>query len=131
MGKTYLRLLLVVLGIGFSIFFGVDLATRGVERVHGPITGQDAAIVRPLQPAAPVKQPEGREAGAAGKTQTAAKQADKEAKDKAASEAAEPRKEITEASGINRFGNKVGELLQIITYHGIRWFVALFDAITE
>ncbi|WP_282941437.1 hypothetical protein [Paenibacillus sp. RC67] len=126
MRKFYVRLLLVVLGIGFCIFFGVDLATRGVERIQGPVAS-DTAIVKPWQPAS--KQQETKMNAPTPKP-PAPSNAAKEEKTKEQVEPPEPRAEISKASGINRLGNKIGELLQILAFHTIKLFVALFDTIT-
>ncbi|MFD0682700.1 MULTISPECIES: hypothetical protein [unclassified Paenibacillus] len=133
----YIKLLLIVLGMGFCIFFGVDLATRGVERIQGPIVkaAPESGGVR-LWPQAEKPQdskagggtvgPNGsKAAGTAGTTQAAEGKGKKEPK-----EETEPKAEINETSGIARLGNKVGELLQIIAYHGIRLVVSLFEMVT-
>ncbi|OXM86135.1 hypothetical protein [Paenibacillus rigui] len=132
MGKFYIRLLLVLLGIGFCIFFGVDLATRGVERIQGPIdktaVSAPSGTITAKSSQQSTKAQEGKGGDArteAGKTQTK-----NEPKAKAKPEEIEPKADISEASGMNLIGNKVGELLQIIAHHGIRWFVSLFQAIT-
>ncbi|MFH5182740.1 hypothetical protein ACHHV8_08970 [Paenibacillus sp. TAB 01] len=134
MRTWYVRMLLILLTAGFCIFFGVDLATRGVERIQGPIyqsavnvnaAGEGAAVKSGPTPAKPGAQAEGPHAAAAGKAKAAA-----EPKSQPEPKDVEPKEDISEASGINLLGNKVGELLQIIAHHGIRWFVALFDAIT-
>ncbi|MFE5319962.1 hypothetical protein ACFQ88_14750 [Paenibacillus sp. NPDC056579] len=132
MRNFYVKLLLIVLGIGFSIFFGVDLATRGVEQVQGPITAAPSSSgtgkVWQTDKAQDNKAA-AKETSSGKPTPKPASQESKE-KAKAESEPPEPKAEITEASGINRLGNKLGELLQIIAHHGVKWFVAIFDAIT-
>ncbi|GAA4858554.1 hypothetical protein GCM10023310_42190 [Paenibacillus vulneris] len=125
MKNFYVRLLIIVLGIGFCIFFGVDMATRGVERIQGPISS-DAAIVKPWQPGGKTQEQKPNATG----SKSADTSSPKEEKAKEQVEPAEPKTEISKATGINRLGNKIGELLQIIAFHGIRWFVALFDTIT-
>ncbi|NOU95492.1 hypothetical protein GC093_20000 [Paenibacillus sp. LMG 31456] len=133
----YIKLLLIVLGMGFCIFFGVDLATRGVERIQGPIVkaAPESSGVR-LWPQAEKPQEAKMASGAAaqngsklGGTATRAQEAEAKAK-KEAKEEVEPKAEINETSGISRLGNKAGELLQIVAYHGIRLFVSLFEMIT-
>ena len=126
MKKFYVRLLIIVLGIGFCIFFGVDMATRGVERIQGPVAA-DTTLAKPWQPAS--KQQETKLSTPTPKPLASAAAKEQE-KAKEQVEPPEPRTEISKASGINRLGNKIGELLQIIAYHGIKWFVALFDTIT-
>ncbi|WP_028549194.1 hypothetical protein [Paenibacillus sp. UNC451MF] len=125
MKKFYIRLLIVILCIGFCIFFGVDLATRGVERIQGPMAS-DAAIVRPWQPA--VKQQDTKTNVPTPKPTAPSTMKEEKAKEQV--EPPEPKAEISKASGINRLGNKIGELLQILAFHTIKLFVALFDTIT-
>lgn len=130
MRNMYVKLLLIVLGVGFGIFFGVDLATRGMERIQGSVPAPvDAGVTRVWQTdkqqenKATVKQP-------AGTQPQSSKQSAPESKAKVEKEPTEPKAEITEATGINRLGNKLGELLQIMAHHGVKWFVTLFDLIT-
>ncbi|PZE22729.1 hypothetical protein [Paenibacillus xerothermodurans] len=130
MNKFYVRLLLLLLAMGFCIFFGVDLATRGVERIQGPIDKAGGAPAeaglwpQPYRPSADNE---------AGFFQTGGKAgAEAEAKAKRQEETkAEPRGEVTETTGVAHIGNKTGELLQIVAHHGIQLFVSLFEAITS
>jgi len=97
----------MVLLIVFSIFFGVDLATRGVERIQGPVAGT-AARPHLLGPDA----------------QTPRQEAPKP-------KPPAPHK-VSPVSGdtlINRIANKTGDLLQIIAYHGIKWVVSFFSGL--
>jgi hypothetical protein len=101
--------------VAFSVFFGIDLADRGIARVHGPVSATAEAPVVPTvrQPSdyvftpssAPVKENPARRP------------------------TPEPVSAVAEVSPINRIANKTGELLQILAYHGIRWVVALFDGL--
>ncbi|TDF96764.1 hypothetical protein [Paenibacillus piri] len=130
MGKFYIRLLLVLLGMGFCIFFGVDLATRGLEQIQGPIVKaapDSMGTVRMWPQPADKKQ----DAKAVGEPQAHdVKSNGSAAKTKKEQEDTEPKAEVTETAGIARIGNKAGDLLQIIAYHGIKLFISLFDLIT-
>ncbi|MDF2963979.1 MAG: hypothetical protein K0S39_5714 [Paenibacillus sp.] len=137
MNKFYIKLLLILLGMGFCIFFGVDLATRGVERIQGPIVtaapesgsgrlGPDTGKPQDTKGAGGTQVQNGSKANTATDSGgTAGANAKKEPK-----EEVEPKAEISETAGIARLGNKTGELLQIVAYHGIKLFVSLFEMIT-
>jgi len=101
------QVLIMVLLIVFSIFFGVDLATRGVERIHGPAAGTAVQQGLPGSDARALRQ-----------------------------EAPKPKSsvphKVSAVSGdtlINRIANKTGDLLQIIAYHGIQWIVSFFSGL--
>lgn len=134
------RLLLTVLVLGFAIFFGLDLATHGMERVQGPSdqVGKPAAVAhQPSGTAAGVKTSSGTaaaagtvKAGAAAsnpsKQPAAAQQGAKTQAAQAAS--GQPKIEVKE-SFLNHLSNRIGDAL----HHGakaiIGLIVALFDAI--
>ncbi|AEI42689.1 hypothetical protein KNP414_04157 [Paenibacillus mucilaginosus KNP414] len=112
----------VALAMGFCIFFGVSLATQGTERINGPLERVQTAVQPRTYTAAP-----------AGKS--AAPQPVKEA---AVSQVKgndrplpRPAEEPAADTGINRLGNKAGELLQIVTRHGIKLFVSMVEAVLE
>ncbi|WP_248926764.1 hypothetical protein [Paenibacillus hamazuiensis] len=126
MAKYYVRLFIVALIAAFCIFFGVDLASKGVERVQGP-TGPAPVKQTAAPPAKTESKPAGVTAHAgAAKPAAGSSAAGQDAKTKQE----EPvRSEVTEDTGINRVSNKAGELLQIISYHGIKFIVSILDAI--
>ncbi|SDC71120.1 hypothetical protein SAMN02799630_01254 [Paenibacillus sp. UNCCL117] len=139
-GRGWIRLGVVGLGMAFCLFFGVSLATQGTERIHGPLTpgaaGVSAGPVRASGgESGAVKKPSGTEAkstsaqaegkGASGKQQV--KPSPQQASKPAPKRAEEPATE----TGINRVGNKTGELLQIVAYHGIRGVVSLFERLLK
>jgi hypothetical protein len=110
MKVTWFGLLLI-----FCIFFGVSLATSGIERIQGPIspppvqksTVKPVAITAAAAPASVKKE------------QSIPK----------APPVKEKNPEDIEGKSLNLVGNKLGELLQIVSHHGIRWFVSIFDSI--
>ncbi|CRF28837.1 Uncharacterised protein [Mycobacterium tuberculosis] len=121
-GNAFLKYGSFGLAMAFCIFFGVSLATQGTERIHGPLaqTQADAAPAPRAYSSAPAGKPAA-ESGSASAAQSAPA-----AKPKAA-----PSAEPTADTGINRVGNKAGELLQIAAHHGIRAFVSLFEALLK
>nr|WP_245247143.1 MULTISPECIES: hypothetical protein [unclassified Paenibacillus] len=109
--------------MAFCIFFGVSLATQGTERIHGPLVKAqaDPASASRAYSAAPAV---GKPAAASG-AGPAVKLAP------AVKPEAAPSAEPTSDTGINRMGNKAGELLQIAAHHGIRAFVSLIEALLK
>lgn len=95
-GTFMIGCLLLALGI----FFGVALASQGVERVNGPTKPITKAAVEPTQSASSVK---------------------------TASASVKASVSISSDSFINRVGNKTGDILQIMAYHSVRSFVSFFD----
>jgi hypothetical protein len=113
MARFYLKVALFGLLVLFCILFGVSLATKGMERIQGPIP--PSASERPSVAAKSTISPT--------PSKTAAASA---AKDKAA---IEENPVPTHDSSMNRVGNKLGGLLQITAHHGIELFVSIFDAL--
>jgi hypothetical protein len=127
MDKFYVKLLLIALGVAFCIFFGVDLGGRGIDRTQGTRvqttvqkTVSTIPATKPIGTGNKPDNPAG--SGAAGEKS--------EIQEKKEPNQEQPRAENVSPSGISRIGIKTGELLQITAYHGIRWFVALFEAVT-
>ncbi|MUG69542.1 hypothetical protein [Paenibacillus validus] len=127
-GSGWFKFGAIALAMAFCLFFGVSLATQGTERIHGPLTkppGEaSAAGVRPNS-AAP--------AGAKKSAPPAPEKSEpvKKTAEKKTKPAAKAPQEPAADTGINRVGNKAGELLQIIAYHGIRAIVSLFEAMLK
>ena len=106
---------LLSLVVAFSVFFGIDLADRGIARIHGPVA---ATAEVPVVPS--VRQ----EPAYVNVHSTAS------VRETSVRSTPEPvAAAVAEVSPINRIANKTGELLQILAYHGIRWVVALFDGL--
>ncbi|MCZ8518689.1 MULTISPECIES: hypothetical protein [Paenibacillus] len=114
----------VALAMGFCIFFGVSLATQGTERINGPLVRTQAAVPTPrTYTAAPAGKTSPLPPVPAAAAVAKAKGADRPLP--------RPAEEGAADTGINRLGNKTGELLQIATRHGIRWFVSMVEAVLE
>lgn len=144
------RLLLTLFLLAFAVFFGLDLATQGMERVQGPAdqVGKPAAVAH---------QPEAKPAGTAAGTKTASAQAaaggpaasgaakattapsaapktaataQQAAKAQAAAPAGPPKIEVKE-SFLNHLSNRIGDAL----HHGARALigavVSVFDALVK
>lgn len=106
MGRFYLKVTLFGLLLLFCIMFGVSLATSGIERIQGPLSADGAPAPKTKQTvkalATPSPPPQ--------KVKTA-------------------EGVIPEDRSLNFVGNKLGDLLQIVAHHSIKWFVSLFDAV--
>ncbi|KZE75664.1 hypothetical protein AV654_26375 [Paenibacillus elgii] len=130
-GNAFVKVGAVGLAMAFCIFFGVALATQGTERIHGPLTKPQAGAAEAKQHAytsAPVGKPGAASpAGASGAGPVPKPHAQRPAEAKAKPAMPE---DPAANTGINRVGNKTGELLQIAAYHGIRFVVSIFEAIS-
>lgn len=115
MSRFSIRFLLACLLLGFGIFFGVELASRGIERVHGPM--------QPTMPAAGTMEP------TPAKPSVNIKPADKERNPPVASRQADPAQVITSDSLINHIANKTGTLLRVMAHYSIDIVISFFDGI--
>lgn len=147
MSRFARQMLLMGLLVAVSIFFGIDLATKGMERIQGPVPSLPAdpgepwpqqsrqqGSSAPAQPANGSRQGSAvpvQPSAAAQQSGTGSAQAPKREPAAPAAAAPEQRPAVAEQSPINHIANKVGELLQILAYHGIRWVVSLFDGIID
>ncbi|MNI60063.1 hypothetical protein D3C73_1152540 [compost metagenome] len=117
MARFYLKLSLYALLVLFCILFGVSLATKGIERVQGPIPPITASLPikdksKPASLPVPIK-------------------ADLKAPEKKTNEAKPTKVEpsVQTDTSTNWVGNKLGKLLQITAHHTIQLFVGLFDMV--
>jgi hypothetical protein len=138
--RFYIKVSLFGLLLLFCILFGVSLASSGMERIQGPQPSAKATAQEPVKPA-------GKGTAAAATTTTAAGTAGKatpsaapkgDAGAKASAGATSTAKSETDKTAdpvadhdnsLNHVGNKLGDLLQIASHHGIKLFVSIFDAI--
>ncbi|MCP3772600.1 hypothetical protein NLX71_04610 [Paenibacillus sp. MZ04-78.2] len=130
-GNTFVKVGAVGLAMAFCIFFGVALATQGTERIHGPLTKPQAGAGEAKQHAYTAA-PTGKPVAAPPAGANAAGPAPKPQAQRPAEAKAKPAMPEDPAAnmGINRVGNKTGELLQIAAYYGIRLVVSLFEALS-
>lgn len=125
--QFYIKVSLFGLLLLFCILFGVSLASSGMERIQGPQpsgkaaqevgTGVSAASATGTK-ASPTSTPKGPAATKANATATAKPESEKKADPVADHD-----------NSLNHVGNKLGDLLQIASHHGIKLFVSIFDAI--
>ncbi len=115
MSRWSLKFAGFVLLLAFGVFYGVSLASSGIERIHGPY----AAGTEPPLSALPA---ETAESPAPKPTQTAAPPAK-----------APPVYHLRESDPalLERAAHKTGALLQILADHGIRAVVGLFEKILD
>ncbi|MBU7319824.1 hypothetical protein [Paenibacillus oleatilyticus] len=130
-GNAFVKVGAVGLAMAFCIFFGVALATQGTERIHGPLTKPQAGAGEAKQHAYTAA-PAGKSGAASPAGANAAGPVPKPHAQRPAEAKAKPAMPEDPAAntGINRVGNKTGELLQIAAYHGIRFVVSIFEAIS-
>jgi hypothetical protein len=120
----YMKVSLFGLLLLFCILFGVSLASSGMERIEGPQPSSKAVVQNaPTQAPVPGKL-----------TTTVAKATPTPLVKDAAVKAKQPAEQKVEPiadhdNSLNHVGNKLGDLLQIVTHHGIKLFVSLFDAV--
>jgi hypothetical protein len=130
-----------ILLLGFGIFFGMEITSKGMERVHGPI-GQ---AVKPIQSAAssaaaslsPSVPPTAKAAAVPQKgadDRTRKQQPPASIVPSAGAAAGTQRPTgvtFPEPSGslVETVGNKTGDLLQILAHHSIDGVVSFFDGI--
>ncbi|GAA3403570.1 hypothetical protein ACFFNY_07015 [Paenibacillus hodogayensis] len=149
MNRHSVTFIVIVLMLCFGVFFGIELATRGMERIQGPVGGYPAqggtGAIQPSAPASGGVQP-----GAAGGTGGANGQpyrsgvqagADKGMGGTAsagkgdAPVAAQPQppkpQPLAVDSGMNRVGNQIGDMLQTAAHGTIRAIVSLLDSIVN
>ncbi|MEC0271042.1 DUF3679 domain-containing protein [Paenibacillus anseongense] len=127
----YIKVSLFGLLLLFCILFGVSLASSGMERIQGPQPSAKTAAQEPVKPAG-----NGTVAAAsAGKANPSpTPNGDARAKANAGSNAKpetekKPDPVADHDNSLNHVGNKLGDLLQIASHHGIKLFVSIFDAI--
>jgi hypothetical protein len=131
-----------VLVLGFGIFFGMELAGRGVERVNGPmerpVKSTVAAAAAPVSVSASASAAP--QVGKNSQTVNGAAAKPKENRHvppasvvPSASEGHQlNEKDLQRASAdslVNTVGHKTGDLLQIMAHHSINGVVTFFDAI--
>lgn len=106
--------LVMILLLAFGILFGVDIATNGIEQVHGPVSGAGRDH---LQAASPVPQMTPPPVPRAEVNRPAGE--------------AEPRKLEYQTSKVTHVFDKFGRLVQITADHGLRFIVSLFDKMLD
>ena len=137
MTRHSMTLIGIVLLMCFGIFFGIEMATRGISRIQGPVSGpwpygysygnqpayNGGLAVQPAQSGGTADdgQPTGG-ANAAGPASASAKEP------APVKPVPQP---IAEETGINKLGNKIGDLLQSAAKGTIRTVVSVLDQVVE
>lgn len=122
MSKFTRQLLIMGLLVIVSVFFGMELASKGINRIQGPMSsGAPTVSQTPTQRQmnSQVEVPSPAPATASSTAPARGLQEDAPAFGQSSA--------VTKDSLINRVGNKTGELLQIVAYHGIKKVVSLFN----
>jgi hypothetical protein len=148
MQRYSVTFIVVILMLCFGIFFGIEIATRGMTNIQGAAAdyaGQGqigGALQQQPQPAAGggpaanvgAARPNGTNANAGAASNPTAGSA--VAAQTAAPVRPQPQpqpqpQQITEDSGINRVGNQIGDMLQAAAHGTIRAIVSVFDSIVN
>lgn len=140
MARYSFTFIIVVLMLCFGIFFGIEMATKGMERIQGPTAGY------PVQGGLPQQTPPPHSSTAAatgGKTEnavTAPPNGSSAASGTAASPTGNATAEpplpvqpppLTVDSGMNKVGNEIGDMLQSAAHGTIRAIVSMLDSIVN
>lgn len=115
-----LKFLAGCLLLAFGIFLGVDLAEKGTERIYGPLQPKVQAQLPEAPRAVSLPKPAGAKPEAGSGSSVNAGPAKMNTFDVPVSD-----------SPINHVGNKTGDLLQILAYHGVKSVVSLFDGLLK
>lgn len=128
MKSTGAKVIVIAAAVAVCIFFGIDLATSGIERVGGPIGGAS-------QPP-PVSAPAAADSASVSSASQAASSAASLPGDAASS--AVPPASASPASAaagrpsfINRLSLKLGDVLRALAQWAIRLVTAVFNAIVH
>ncbi|UKS30384.1 hypothetical protein LOZ80_16165 [Paenibacillus sp. HWE-109] len=124
--RFYLKMGLFGLLLLFCILFGVSLASSGMDRIQGPQPSSKAGQV--VSSPSPGKAADLKTSPAP----TAKTKGEQPTKGQSVAAPVPTTKSVPVAdhdNSLNHVGNKLGDLLQIASHHGIRLFVSLFDAL--
>jgi hypothetical protein len=117
MARFYGKVALFGLLLLFCILFGVSLATTGIERIQGPLATDT------------VDKPKDKQAVTVTTAQSSQLKKEQERSKEKQKKESEKELASTEDRSLNLVGNKLGDLLQIVAHHSIKWFVSIFDAV--
>ncbi|MBO9609672.1 MAG: hypothetical protein J7639_27195 [Paenibacillaceae bacterium] len=133
MGRGWLKLVLFGFALGFGVFYGLEVATNGMQAIHSPSgtpATQEASVKPTASPAARGSQetlaPGGKALNAATARQLAAESA-------AASRSAAAQSAATGADGggtaLGSLFSAIGKLLQSLATFVLQAIAALFDSL--
>jgi hypothetical protein len=133
MGQFSMKFIIICSLVGLGVFFGIDLATSGIETINGPLSTQSSTagkLVKDAKSVQAIKQKQDREEDKHQATEPSGKPP-KKAED--ANPQAPHGDDVAAGdsgpSGVNRFGNKIGGLLQIMAHHGIESTASLIEKV--
>ncbi|MDF2721378.1 MAG: hypothetical protein K0Q59_1053, partial [Paenibacillus sp.] len=125
MARYSIMFVSIILMLVFGIFFGIELATRGIEQIQGPVIGT-------------VQQPSHTPSASNASTTPAASSQEPKSSSQSAAEQPKPLPQpkpqpqpLSGDSGINRAGNEIGDMLQSAAHGTIRTIVSLLDSIVN
>jgi len=121
MGRFTIRFALFGLLVALCILYGIEMATSGIERIQGPLSGQQQEQSEPLEQAQnDVKKPE---------------KETPEKEDRQEPAATQPQPQPLKRSGkepsVDVLADHTADVLQAVSSGGIRFIVSIFDAITQ
>ncbi len=121
MRRDSFRLLLLAGVVAFAVLYGMDLSSRGINRVYGPMDQQPGADVRPQQQQSesedwtlPPRKTTNRQQSSSARSQN--------------QQPAIPRNDSQPL--IDRVSGTAAETLHGLSSGGIRFIVSLFDKVT-
>ncbi|ANE47283.1 hypothetical protein SY83_14535 [Paenibacillus swuensis] len=127
--KQSLKTLLVISLIALGVCYGLEIAQNGTESVQGPFTpvtvqptaaGTTIILQTPTPAITPVPAP------------TPAPVTPQPSAAETTSPQIGPDSPlVTEMATTSQIANKTGDLLQVVSHHGIQWVVGLFDKVLK
>jgi len=118
MGRFTIRFALFGLLVALCILYGIEMATSGIERIQGPLSGQQQT--EQLEQTQddikkPVKETPGKE----------------ERQEEPAATQPQPLKRSGKEPSVDVLADHTAGVLQAVSSGGIRFIVSIFDAITQ
>lgn len=120
MGRFTIRFALFGLLVALCILYGIEMATSGIERIQGPLSGQQQTEqVEQTQDdiKKPVKETPERE--------------DRQEEPAATQPQPKPLKRSGKEPSVDVLADHTAGVLQAVSSGGIRFIVSIFDAITQ
>lgn len=123
MGRFTIRFALFGLLVALCILYGIEMATSGIERIQGPLSGTQQEQTEQSEQAqddvkkpvieAPAKEEQGEPAAAQENAQP------------------QPLKRSGKEPSVDVLADHTADVLQAVSSGGIRFIVSIFDAITQ
>ena len=132
MPRFTIKLLVICFLSAFCIFFAVDMATKGTERINGPFIEEAKQTSSSLHDE--IKQDTAAATATPVDNSTTVADSTAAVKSAVAAEEKDPTiglKPIIKAKNTNHVPEKIGGLLQITADHSIKLVVSLFEGVFE